>query len=286
MGKQRPLERWFVRIGSSVLWYSNTDYLRTFMMTVPGEFPAQRPVTRSFDVFFDLRLNKRLSKQPWGWWFETPAWSLWRHRNVNNMMSSWHRQISPLLCERNLCEGKRLVTGEFHPQMASDVDLWGVLCCKSEKKWLQQQSNWRWFQTPLDVTVMPNDMGTEIWSIDANNKIHHSCNNQLISPLDRIYASLNRIRIGSDNGLQPIRRQTIIWTNAVLASIGPLETNFVEILIKIQNISFTKMHMDISSAKQRPFCPASGGGGWWCSFSIYVINYCSNILIRVKYDVY
>ena len=49
---------------------------------VPGEFPAQRPVTRSFDVFFDLRLNKRLSKQPWGWWFETPVWSLWRHRNV------------------------------------------------------------------------------------------------------------------------------------------------------------------------------------------------------------
>ena len=36
---------------------------------VPGEFPTQRPVTRSFDVFFDLRLDKRLSKQPWGWWF-------------------------------------------------------------------------------------------------------------------------------------------------------------------------------------------------------------------------
>ena len=31
-----------------------------------GELPAQRPVTRSFDVFFDLRLNKRLSKQWWG----------------------------------------------------------------------------------------------------------------------------------------------------------------------------------------------------------------------------
>ena len=39
----------------------------------PGEFLAQRPVTRSFDVFwfFDLRLNKRLSKQSRGWWFET-----------------------------------------------------------------------------------------------------------------------------------------------------------------------------------------------------------------------
>ena len=46
---------------------------------VPGEFPAQRPVTRSFDVFFDLRLNKRLSKQSWGWWFETLSCSLWRH---------------------------------------------------------------------------------------------------------------------------------------------------------------------------------------------------------------
>ena len=52
--------------------------------TGPGEFPTQRPVTRSFDVFFDLRLNKRLSKQPWGWWFETPSWSLWRQCNVNN----------------------------------------------------------------------------------------------------------------------------------------------------------------------------------------------------------
>ena len=48
---------------------------------VTGEFPAQRPVTRSFDVFFDLCLNKRLSKQSWGWWFETPSLSLWRHCN-------------------------------------------------------------------------------------------------------------------------------------------------------------------------------------------------------------
>ena len=48
---------------------------------VTGEFPIQRPVTRSFDVFFDLRLSKRLSKQSWGWWFETPSRPLWRHSN-------------------------------------------------------------------------------------------------------------------------------------------------------------------------------------------------------------
>ena len=40
---------------------------------VTGEFPSQRPVTRAFDVFFDLILNKRLSKQSWGWWFDTPS---------------------------------------------------------------------------------------------------------------------------------------------------------------------------------------------------------------------
>ena len=56
---------------------------------VPGEFPTQRPVTRGFDVFFDLRLNNRLSKQWWGWWNENLSRSLWRHRNA-----IWH-QWSP-----------------------------------------------------------------------------------------------------------------------------------------------------------------------------------------------
>ena len=60
--------------------------------TGPGEFPTQRPVTRSFDVLFNLRLNKRLRKQPWGWWFETLLWSLWRHCNVrSSVISRLHR---------------------------------------------------------------------------------------------------------------------------------------------------------------------------------------------------
>ena len=49
-----------------------------------GEFPSQRPVTRSFDVFFGLRLNKRLSKQSRHRWFETPSRPLWRHCNENS----------------------------------------------------------------------------------------------------------------------------------------------------------------------------------------------------------
>ena len=53
---------------------------------VTGQFPAQRPVTRSFDVFFDLRLNKRLSKQWSGWWFETRSRPLWRHCNAMRLL--------------------------------------------------------------------------------------------------------------------------------------------------------------------------------------------------------
>ena len=49
---------------------------------VSGEVPAQRPVTRSFDVFFDVRLIKRLSKHSRDWWFETLSYPLWRHRNA------------------------------------------------------------------------------------------------------------------------------------------------------------------------------------------------------------
>ena len=48
---------------------------------VTGEFPSQKPVTRSFGVFFDLRLNEGLSKQSLGWWFETSLRPLWRHCN-------------------------------------------------------------------------------------------------------------------------------------------------------------------------------------------------------------
>ena len=68
--------------------------------SVTGEFPAQRPVMRSFDVFFDLRLNKRLSKQWWGWWFETPSRPLWRHCNGKSLQLIWilgTRRVHPIL---------------------------------------------------------------------------------------------------------------------------------------------------------------------------------------------
>ena len=60
--------------------------------------------------------------------------------------------------------------------------------------------------------------------------------------------------IGSDNGLSPGRRQAIIWTNAGLLLIGPLGTNFSEMLIEIHTFSFKKIHLKMSPGKWRPFC--------------------------------
>ena len=62
------------------------------------------------------------------------------------------------------------------------------------------------------------------------------------------------IIIGLDNGLSPGWRQAIIWTNAGILPIGPLGTNFSEILMKTHTFSFKKTHLNISSAKWRPFC--------------------------------
>ena len=60
--------------------------------------------------------------------------------------------------------------------------------------------------------------------------------------------------IGSENGLSPWGRQTIIWTNAGILLTGPLGLKFSENLIRIQTFSFKKMHLKMSSAKRRPFC--------------------------------
>ena len=60
--------------------------------------------------------------------------------------------------------------------------------------------------------------------------------------------------IASDNGLSPGGHQAIIWTSAEILLIGPLGTNFSEILIEIITFSFKKMRLKVSSAKWRPCC--------------------------------
>ena len=78
-------------LSSTMTWHDDVIKWKHFRVTghLCGEFtglrwiPTQRPVTRNFDVFFDLRLNERLSKHSWGWWLETPS----RHYDATIMHS-------------------------------------------------------------------------------------------------------------------------------------------------------------------------------------------------------
>ena len=99
-GLNKPLVTWIPSL-NLLTWIYHDDVIkwkhfpRNWLFCagntqVTGGFPAQRPVTRSFGVFYDLHLNKRLSKQSWGRWFETPSRPLWRHCNA--IFPSWSFQ--------------------------------------------------------------------------------------------------------------------------------------------------------------------------------------------------
>ena len=69
------------------------------------------------------------------------------------------------------------------------------------------------------------------------------------------YICVSKLTItASDNGLSPGWRQTIIWNNDGILLIGPLGTNFSEILIEAHTFSFNKTYLKMSSTKKRLFC--------------------------------
>ena len=96
---------------------------------------------------------------------------------------------------------------------------------------------WSWFTCPPFEPIMMLSSPLTHWG-----RVTHICVSKLTTIID------------SDNGLLPDRRQAIIWTNAGLLLIGPLGTNFSEILIGILTFSFKKMRLKVSSAKRRPLC--------------------------------
>ena len=92
-----------MRIDKAISFMMTSSKGNIFRVTGPlrGEFTGPRwiPHTKASDAelwcFFDLRPNKRLSKQWWGWWFETLSSPLWRHCNVEEYCSlmfvlEWH----------------------------------------------------------------------------------------------------------------------------------------------------------------------------------------------------
>ena len=93
---------------------------------VTDEFPLQRPLTRSFDVFFDLRLSKRLSKHSWDWWFETLSRPLLRHCNgISNCQISWSLEASKLGLDVSNCSQicKNEPTVKFQSDMVISMQI-------------------------------------------------------------------------------------------------------------------------------------------------------------------
>ena len=146
---------------------------------VPGEFLTQRPMTRNFNVYFDLRPNKRLSKQLWGWWFETQSRPLWRHCNIKSHLSDNH------LSDTCSCECVAPVECEFHYFIECRNISFNVTRC-SEQSWIFPLSQWK--------DILSGDVGA---SLDTNKNIFNAvCDNiQTTGWFDSAYQLLNTTNI-------------------------------------------------------------------------------------------
>ena len=160
---------------------------------------------------------------------------------LTSMKTSWNGNsfhiTGPLWGEST---GHRCIPFTKGPVMQS----FDVFVDVSLNKQLNTQSRGRWINLSwcsFDVAVMFILYNQYLGCLSHWGRVTHICVG-------------NRIIIGSDNGLSPGRRQAIILTNADMLLIGPVGTNFNEILIEIHTFSFKKMHLNMSSGKWRPFC--------------------------------
>ena len=144
---------------------------------VTAYFPAQRSVTQSFDVFVHLYLNKRLNKQSWGWWFETPSRLLWCHCNVvdrgHHCCKGFNLKKLMRICLSNL--QSRLPTNISNKCEMTLWDLLGenwhqiLLCkfhtyatvCEYAFRYHTYLCPWLWFH------VVPS-MASAVWSHDVS----------------------------------------------------------------------------------------------------------------------
>ena len=120
----------------------------------------------------------------------------------------------------------------------------------------EHQQPWYWPSSP-EIFQLSHQRAWWPYDDDFLKEIQHAnCSNRFLTHWGRVtHICVDKLTIiGSDNGLSPGRRQAIIWTNAGILLIGPLGTNFSEILNKIHTFSFKKMRLKMLSGKWRPFC--------------------------------
>ena len=151
-----------------------------------GEFTGttQRPVTRRFDVYFDLRPDKRLSKQSWGWWFETLSHSLWRHRNG----SALNDEHIYLLTRVSACHCITSVAHLFPCNHIEDDDLFvsdiNKVCIDEKKSWSTFSENILSFSNlTLMNTILCCVISTQIWTFQWNWFVTATISVRIISSL-------------------------------------------------------------------------------------------------------
>ena len=154
-------------------------------------------------------------------------------------VESWRcHQMETFSALLALCVGNSLVTGEFSSQTPL-MQSFDVFFDLRLNKWLvnnQDAGDLGCHHIHYDITVM--FLSTAV--LTHWGRVMHIC-------------VVKQTIIGSYNGLLPGWRQAIIYTNAGILIIGPLGTNFSEILIGIKTFSLKKMHLKMSSAKWHPF---------------------------------
>ena len=124
-----------------------------------GEFPAQRPVTRRFDVFFGLCLNKRLRKQSWGWWFETLSRPLWRHCNEYHAGPPLSNAIIQALCQLfALC---CILLLWYLQNLLAQLSVTSLELCQSSRK-------------PWEILVNASHEHIKMWRYKHNQTYRHT----------------------------------------------------------------------------------------------------------------
>ena len=118
---------------------------------------------------------------------------------------------------------KHLISSHYENKLNSKLNSWEDRYTNFHRSALLQNCKW-----------------SQIFQLTHWVRVTHICVGNLTS-------------IVSGNGLSLYRRQAIVWTNAGILLVGPLGTNFSEILIEILTFSFKKMRLKVSSAKRRPF---------------------------------
>ena len=170
--------------------------------------------------------------------FSPAGLTLWR-----NWLERWLATLSGLSAQVRIPVGSGVVG-------AGTLHFWYVPADRPMPSWLLQWPSAKYAPGPQQPAWwLDCDHSTSLMILDSM---------PLIKPLTHsglMHTSTSKLTIiGSDNGLSPRRRQTIIWTNDGILLIWHLGINFSEISIEIHIFSFRKMQLKSSSVKWCPFC--------------------------------